>query len=379
MDPVLSETCFHTLAPTNQGNTAKAAIDRISDVYRDGGVASGRGKVAKPGSTKSKARAGGGELPNVSTVARFAIEREWLAKEMGMDELGGPATLGVVNVGATSAAHGQQQSHRNLNDRGGGRGNKRARNHERGGGRGKAVDGSRGGGRRSGHNLVSENGDARSAPEPEVVIERRSAGELLLEKLESVAEARSIESAGGLRGSAGRSEGQQGVPHGSWHTEEESSFFNDPAGERDVGAGGMGAGAGAAWGAAPVAGELSTTESAFLERSRRLNGPDGSGRGADSLFGQHFEAGFRDETSVVDGNGGGGGSGGGGVGSAAHVATIGALRDRLATLEGENAALRTRARRAEEERAAEAARGDRASKKLAQVRVLCVRKVRLFV
>lgn len=344
---------FPHLAPTtHQGNTGKAAIDRISDVYRDGGRAGWR-KAAKPGSTKSKAS--GGELPNVATVALFAIERERLAREMGVDELGGPATLGVVNVGAASAAHGQQQGHRSLNDRGGGRGSKRARNHDRGGGRGKTVDVGRGGGSLS---LVDENGAALAASDPNVVAERKSVGELLLEKLESVAEARSIDSAGGPRFSGDRTEEQQRAPQGEWHTEEESSFFNDPAGERAVGA--RGAGAGAAWGAAPVAGELSTTESAFLERARRLNGLDG-GRGVgDSLFGQHFEAGLRDERSVVGGDGSGGGS-------AAHVATIGALRDRLATLEGENAALRARARRAEEERAAEGGRGDRASKKLAQV------------
>lgn len=354
--PKLNSTL--ALTKQKQGNTGKAAIDRISDVYRNGGGRAGRGKAAKPGSsTKNKAGAGG-ELPNVYTVARFAIERERLAREMGVDELGGPATLGVVNVGAALSPNRQQQqqqSRRNLTDRGGGRGNKRARNHERGGGRGKAVDGgSRGGGRRAGENEAD-----LPAPEPEVVAERRSSGELLLEKLESVAEARSIESAGGLRGGGDRAEEQRRVPYGNWHTEEESSFFNDPAGEREAGAGAGVAGAGAPWGTAPVAGELSTTESAFLERSRRLNGLDGGSSGGDPLFGQHFEAGFRDEKSL-DGDGSGGGS-------AAHVATIGALRDRLATLEGENGALRARARRAEEERAAEAARGDRASKKLAQV------------
>lgn len=369
---VMVPSCPKTLSTTNQSNTGKAAIDRITDVYLDGGRV-GRGKAAKPGSTKSKA--GRGELPNVATVARFAIERERLAREMGVDELGGPATLGVVNVGAASAPHGKQQGHRSLNDKGGGRGSKRARNYEQGGGRGNTVDGSGGGGRRAGHNR--ENGAAVSAPEPEVVAERKSAGELLLEKLESVAEARSIESASGLRGHGDRTEGQQRVTHGKWHTEEEPSFFNEPAGEREGGAGGTGAGV--AWGAPPVTGELSTTESAFLERSRRLNGLDGGRGGGDSLFGQHFEAGFRDERSVVDGDGSGGGGGAGG-GSAAHVATIGALRDRLATLEGENAALRARARRAEEERAAEAARGDRASKKLAQVQEgVCARKVRLCV
>lgn len=117
------------------------------------------------------------------------------------------------------------------------------------------------------------------------------------------------------------------------------------------------------WGVAPPAGELSTSESAFLERSRglRLEGSTSGLRG-DSLFGDHYNAGFRN-----------GGEASGGVASCnGNVATIAALRDRLATVEGENAALRARARRAEEERATEAARGDRASKKLAQVRVSVV-------
>lgn len=181
---------------------------------------------------------------------------------------------------------------------------------------------------------------------------------MLLEKLESVAEARSIESAGDPGG-----RGERAEEDGNWRAEaqkEESSLFGYSAGARGAVAGG---GPGAAWGAAaPVAGELSTTESAFLERSRRASGLDvGGGGGGESMFGHHFEAGFREGSSSGGADIGGSGGGGG------HVATIGALRDRLATVEGENAALRSRARRAEEERAAEAARGDRACKKLAQV------------
>lgn len=150
----------------------------------------------------------------------------------------------------------------------------------------------------------------------------------------------------------GPHDGDDRTFHAHWPIEESSLHFNDY---------GMGGGG---WGAAPTGVELSTTESAFLERSRRFN-PDGSVSltRADSLFGDHFEAGFRERS---DGGNGGGGSGGGGVG---QIATIGALRDRLAVVEGENTALRARAHKAEEERATEAARGDRASKKLAKVRL----------
>lgn len=349
-------------------------------MYRDR-TRTGGEKLANSGSTnKGKTNnqaGGGGELPNVATVARFAIERERLAREMGVEELGGPATLGVVNIGAAAAAvaaataHGQRRDSHNLNGQGGGSGNKRARNSHRGLRGGRAVDGRRGGGGRGtrvGENFSDSNA-APFAPGAEGVTERRSAGEMLLEKLESVAEARSIESAGGLRGGGDGVEEEDHASLGNWHTEEESSsFFNDPAGERGARTGG---GEGGRWGATPalVGGELSTTESAFLERSRRQGSLDGSeggkgGDGGDPLFGHHFEAGFRDESSVTDGRGSGGVDGGG---SGGHIATIAVLRDRLATVEGENAALRARARRAEEERAAEAVRGDRASKKLAKV------------
>ncbi len=295
----------------------------------------------------------------MATVARFAIERERLAREMGVDELGGPATLGVVNVGA-AVTYGQQQQqygYRN-NAKGGGRGNKRARSHQRTGGKEGAVDGVSSGSRGGGGGIGGRDSPASEDDVP--AAERRSASEVLLEKLESVAEARSIESAGG--GPGGR--GDRAEEDGNWRAEleeEESSTFRYSAGERGAGAGG---GPEAAWGAAaPAAGELSTTESAFLERSRRASGLDGGGRGGgDSMFGHHFEAGFREASGGGGADIGGGGSGGGG-----HVATIGVLRDRLATVEGENTALRSRARRAEEERAAEAARGDRACKKLAQV------------
>lgn len=356
---------FTRAAPTHQGSTAKATIDRISNVYRER-ARTGGGKLANSGGTnKGNYQAGGGELPNVATVARFAIERERLAREMGVDELGGPATLGVVNIGAAAAAaHGQQRNNHNLKGQGGVSGNKRVKNSRRGAGRGAAIDRSSGGGRGTeiGENF-SENDVTLFASGAEAVTERRSAGEMLLEKLESVAEARSIESAGGLRGDGDRTEIDH-APHGNWQTDEEPPFIHDPVGEREGRTG---------------AGELSITESAFLERSRRRGSLDGDedgvgrgGDGGDSLFGHHFEAGFRDESSVTDDRGGGGGGGGGG----GHIATIGALRDRLSTVEGENAALRARARRAEEERAAEAARGDRASKKLAQV---CIGSQRAWV
>lgn len=122
-------------------------------------------------------------------------------------------------------------------------------------------------------------------------------------------------------------------------------------------------------------GELSTTESAFLERSRR-QGLEGnrsssiSGSKGDALLASHFEQGFRGGTRGVGGggeydswgpghDGAGGGSGG--------AATISALRDRLAGAEAENKALLSRSRRAEEELTAEAAQADKARKKLAQV------------
>lgn len=119
-----------------------------------------------------------GELPSVAALARFAIERERMAREMGVDELGGPATLGVVNVGA-------HQNHGRAGKGGGG--SKLAKNQRKGWSLNN--DGSSGGGEES---LVV--GADRSL----VRAETRSAGEMLLEKLESVAEARSIEVGGGL-------------------------------------------------------------------------------------------------------------------------------------------------------------------------------------
>lgn len=369
---------------TNQRNTAKATMERMSSVYGEGTKTGGRNHAKSGGSNNSKkgtsrktgggGGAVGGELPNVATIARFAIERERLAREMGVDELGGPATLGVVNVGVTAAAHKRRQNKGNLNDEVGGVGSKRVKNHQQRRGKGGDVDGSNGvGDYRIGENTVNPLPAASEALAGEKI-----AGETLLDSLESVAEARSIESAGGVHGGGSRAE--EYTKHDDWrhNAEEESSLFSDPARKN----GPRVAGGEAAWDPSPppLAAELSTTESAFLERSRRHVGLDGGGAAAsglrggdDSLFGNHFEAGFRNESGGVDGNGSGGvgrGDGGGG----GHVATIGALRDRLASVEGENAALRARARRAEEERAAEAARGDKASKKLAQV----MRAPRLF-
>lgn len=355
-------------------------MERMSSVYGEGTKTGGRKHAKSGGSNKSKkgtsrktggggggGGAVGGELPNVATIARFAIERERLAREMGVDELGGPATLGVVNVGVTAAAHGRRPNNGNLNNEVGGIGGKRVKNHQRRRGRGGDVDGSNGvGDYRFGENTVNPLPAASGALAGEEI-----AGETLLDRLESVAEARSIDSAGGVHGGGSRVEEYK--KHDDWrhNAEEESSLFSDPARRN----GPRVAGGEAAWDPAPppLAAELSTTESAFLERSRRHIGLDGGGAaasglrgGGDSLFGDHFEAGFLNESGRVDGSGSsGGGRGDGGGGG--HVATIGALRDRLATVEGENAALRARARRAEEERAAEAARGDRASKKLAQV------------
>ncbi|CAN0360223.1 unnamed protein product, partial [Ectocarpus sp. 12 AP-2014] len=359
-------------------NTSKAIMERMLSVYGEGTKTGGRNHAKLGGSNKSKkgtskktsggGGAVGGELPNVATIARFAIERERLAREIGVDELGGPATLGVVNVGVTAAAHGRRQNKGNPNDEVGGVGSKRVKYHQHRRGKGDDVDGSSGvGDYRAGENTANPLPAASGALAGEKI-----AGETLLDRLESVAEARSIESAGGVHGGGSRAEDY--VKHDDWrhNAEEESSLFSDPArNNRPRVAGGE-----AAWDPAPppLAAELSTTESAFLERSRRHVGLDGGGAAAsglrggdDSLFGNHFEAGFRNESGGVDGTGssGVGRSDGGGGG---HVATIGALRDRLASVEGENAALRARARRAEEQRAAEAARGDRASKKLAQAR-----------
>lgn len=122
-----------------------------------------------------------GELPSVAALARFAIERERMAREMGVDELGGPATLGVVNVGARSQNQGRTGK--------GDGGSKRARNQWKG--RNLNNDGGSGGGEES---LVV------GADKSSVRAETRSAGEMLLEKLESVAEARSIEVGGRLCG-----------------------------------------------------------------------------------------------------------------------------------------------------------------------------------
>lgn len=159
-----------------------------------------------------------------------------------------------------------------------------------------------------------------------------------------------FQSAGGPR------DGEPRTANGDWPGEESSLHFSDH---------GMVTGWGSTGAAAPAGFELSTTESAFLERTRRYNSNlDGSVSltKGDSLFGDHFEAGFRDR-----GGDGGNGVGGGVSGGTGQAATIGALRDRLAAVEGENTALRARAHRAEEEQAAEAARADRANKKLAQV------------
>lgn len=155
-----------------------------------------------------------------------------------------------------------------------------------------------------------------------------------------------------------------------------SHYHNQQEGR---GKGGSGATRPGANGAVPSPSSLeglSITESAFLERSRRvgLGGNDASMTGGDSLLGDHFLSGFQNGCSGTgrdddgdDGSFGGGsdrnGNGGG------SIATISALRDRLAVLDGENTALRARAHRAEEERATEAERGDKAIKKLTKVRL----------
>lgn len=138
------------------------------------GAAVGRGGKARSISDGTAGRRStNGEMPSVSALARFAIEREQMAREMGVDELGGPATLGVVNVGARSQSHGRGEK---------GSGNSKRAQHQRQGWN-LNDDGGRGGGEEA---LV---GADRSS----VRAETRSTGEMLLEKLESVAEARSIE------------------------------------------------------------------------------------------------------------------------------------------------------------------------------------------
>lgn len=181
--PIVAARVFFSL---DQARTKKA-LDRISCVYRDNSRTGGgnrRSNVSRVGAANhrglprstSEGAAGSTnthvELPNVAAVARFAIERERLAREMGLDELGGPATLGVVNVGA----HGQDRGC----DSKTGASSKQVKHPRRGR---STVNGSGSGG----------NGGKNATCKNDVVEEETSAGEILLEKLESIAEARSIE------------------------------------------------------------------------------------------------------------------------------------------------------------------------------------------
>lgn len=166
------------------------ALDRISSVYleeadsvdgggvlkgdrRGGGAGRRRKAPLLPDSVGSNNESG--ELPSVSALARFAIERERLAREMGVDELGGPATLGVVNVVGTNG-HSRRK----------GGTPKRAKPIR---GRDDGISSAGTGGIREGGGFSSEDSLGRVG---------RSAGEILLEKLESVAEARSIQVMGCL-------------------------------------------------------------------------------------------------------------------------------------------------------------------------------------
>lgn len=98
-------------------------------------------------------------------VARFAIERERLAREVGMQELSGPATLGVVNMSA--------KRYRGDSD-------------------GKTVRQQAPG--RGGHGGMGSKEERRMKREgEEEQKDKRSPGEILLEKLESAAEARSFQ------------------------------------------------------------------------------------------------------------------------------------------------------------------------------------------
>lgn len=169
------------------------ALNRVSGVYRDdpklgigklkGSSSNSRvGAVERRGKTRlnfdstasNSSSTAAEELPSVAALARFAIEREQLAREMGVDELGGPATSGVVNVSALAQGRG-----RNGKGTGGG---KRAKNLRQGWSAGDCSDGE-----------GSEGGAFQSKRYAPMGGDSRFAGEMLLEKLESVAEARSME------------------------------------------------------------------------------------------------------------------------------------------------------------------------------------------
>lgn len=162
---------------------ASKSLVRISGVY-------GGGSSARVGRDKPKGGSGGAwhrskarsttsnndqaeELPNATALARFAIERERLAREMGMEELGSPATLEVVNVGVR-----RQTSESNCRSGTSGKGHAR----KIGGG----WKGEQGGGEDEQRMRTEEEEQQR-------VRDSRSASEILLEKLESVAEARSLQ------------------------------------------------------------------------------------------------------------------------------------------------------------------------------------------
>lgn len=149
-------------------------VGRLKGNHRTGAAMGLRGKTRPISDGIAGRNSTNGELPSVAALARFAIERERMAREMGVDELGGPATLGVVNVGGHSQSHGRAGK--------AGGGSKRAKNQQKGWNLN--SDGGSGGGEEA---LVA------GANRGSVRAEMRSAGEVLLEKLESVAEARSIE------------------------------------------------------------------------------------------------------------------------------------------------------------------------------------------
>lgn len=124
---------------------------------------------------------------------------------------------------------------------------------------------------------------------------------------------------------------------------------------------------------APVE-QLPLSESVFLGRFTRQGQEDGTGQedgDSEGRFGclsnnKHYRGSWSDSEAIeepthdeVRGRSKrlAGGS----------AATIDALRQRLASVEAETVALKTRARRADEERAAEAANGEKARKRLAQV------------
>ncbi|CAM9159969.1 unnamed protein product, partial [Choristocarpus tenellus] len=291
--------------------------------------------------------------PNLTLLARFALEREKLAREMGVEELAEPATSGVVHI--AGGGRGEQVKV------GKGVGERRRQK------KSVKVEGSR-----LSHGQQHGNGNGFQVG-GKVNEQGKTSGECLLEELEAVAEARAAQV--WIVAFEASRDSNVFMPKrmdyaDSISVEEGGALEGVDGGENDV-----------CWKESKHV-NLSVAEKEFLNRSRRQSIPGGEGEqessgslplmpggvptgGKDSLFGNHFTTGFlaggmgKGEFSVrragVSFEEGG-------------VATIGALRERLSEVEAENKALRARARKAEEERADEAVKAERARKKFAQAR-----------